>query len=95
MTYVIENNCKKLLTLAKAFDIFLSMNIAKNVRRNLSRPYAQRIATSVIIHRAESGVAVMRGNSLGLLATIHEEIKNQLASLHEASLALENVKRYE
>lgn len=71
------------------------MNIAKLVRRNLSKPYAQRISSNEIRERVASGVAVVRGNSLALLATIHEEIKGQLATLHEAHLALERVKRVE
>lgn len=70
------------------------MNIQKLVRRNLSKPMAQRVSTTSVLRRVASGVARIRGDALALLARIHEEEKTKLDAIAEAHMCLARVKRY-
>jgi hypothetical protein len=70
------------------------MNINKLVRRNLSKPFAQRVSTTNILRKVQSGVARMRGNAWALLAQIHEEEKSKFDAIAEANGRLADVKRY-
>lgn len=63
-------------------------NKLKLLKRNLKLPLEHRISLAEVESRERT--AKMRGNSFGLMAQIHEEIRPKLEALRESQDFLEN-----